>query len=116
MVFFVFAFFGTSGQVMVDGKNVSAEKEIAYIQLLYFVDKSTFKPIYLIDFGLLDNQKSTPKKQTIKIDKTEITDSMSPMYILNLLYKSGWEYMGDETYIKVPMMEDWYSFTLKRKR
>jgi hypothetical protein len=108
--------YGSSAQVFVDGKNVSADKDVTYIQFLYFVDKSTFKPVYLIDFGMIDNQQSPPKKQIIKIDKTEINDSMSPVYILNLFYKSGWEYMGDETFTKLTMMEDWYSFTLKRKR
>lgn len=108
--------FQSSAQILVDGKNVSADKDVSYIQLLYYVDKSTFKPVYMIDFGLVDNQQSTPKKQSIKIDKTEVSDSMSPVYLLNLLSKSGWEYMGDETYMRVPMMDDWYSFTLKRKK
>jgi hypothetical protein len=104
------------GQIVVDGKDVSSDKGIQYIQLLYYVDKSSFKPVYLVDYGMLDSQQGIPKKQALSIDKKEVKDSMSPIYILNLLYKSGWEYMGDETYVQVPMMEGWYSFTFKRRR
>lgn len=104
------------GQVVVDGKDVSAEKDVQYIQFLYYLEKGSFKPVYLIDYGLVDNQQGQAKKQKISIDKKEVTDSLSPINILNLLYKAGWEYMGDETYVQVPMMEGWYSFTLKRKK
>jgi hypothetical protein len=106
----------TNGQIVVDGKDVSSDKEIHYIQFLYYVEKSSFKPVYLIDYGIIDGQQGVPKKQKVSIDKNEIKASMSPIYILNLLYKAGWEYMGDETYVQVPMMEGWYSFTLKRKK
>lgn len=105
-----------NAQVVVDTKNVTADKDIQYIQFLYYVEKSSFKPVYLIDFGMVDTQTGPPKKQKVSIDKTEIKESMSPIHILNLLHKSGWEYMGDETYVQVPMMEGWYSFTLKRKK
>lgn len=106
----------TNAQVVVDGKDVTADKNIQYIQLLYYVEKSSFKPVYLIDYGMIDNQQGIPKKQKVSVDKNEIKDTMSPIYILNLLHKSGWEYMGDETYSHIPLMEGWYSFTLKRKK
>ncbi|HEY0740149.1 MAG TPA: hypothetical protein VGD40_01770 [Chryseosolibacter sp.] len=105
-----------SAQIVVDNKNVSSDKDITYIQFLYFIEKSTFKPVYVIDYGLIDNQQGAPKRQTIKIDSVQVTNSMSPMYIMNLLSKAGWEYMGDETYVQLPLMEDWYSFTLRRKK
>ena len=113
---FVFIVNNVSAQVVVDGKDVTADKEIAYIQFLYFMEKGTFKPVYLIDYGLIDNQQGPPKRQKILVGKVEIKESMSPMYILNMLNRAGWEYMGDETYVHVPMMEGWYSFTLKRKK
>lgn len=105
-----------NAQIVADGKDVTSDKSIQYIQLIYYVEKSSFKPVYMIDYGIIDGQLGTPKKQKVSIDKNEISDSMSPIYILNLLHKSGWEYMGDETYVQVPMMEGWYSFTLKRKK
>jgi hypothetical protein len=106
----------SKAQVIVDEKDISTDKDLTYIQFLYYIEKSTFRPVYLIDHGLVDSQQVPQKKQKLSINKVEIKDSMSPMYVLNLLAKSGWEYMGDETYVQVPMMEGWYSFTLKRKK
>lgn len=104
------------GQLQVDDKDINADKNVQYIQFLYYVDKGSFRPVYLIDYGLIDTQQGPPKKQKLMINKTEIKDNMSPIYILNQLYKAGWEYMGDEMYVHVPMGEGWYSFTLKRKK
>ncbi|HEY0652207.1 MAG TPA: hypothetical protein VGD65_03725 [Chryseosolibacter sp.] len=105
-----------NAQIEVDGKNVNDDTQVQYVQLLYYLEKGTLKPVYLIDHGLIDTQQGPLKPQKIRIDKIEVTASMSPVYILNLLHKAGWEYMGDETYVQVPMMEGWYSFTLKRKK
>jgi hypothetical protein len=105
-----------NAQVIVDTKNVTTDKDIQYIQFLYYLEKGSFKPVYLIDFGMVETQQGTPKKQKVSIDRTEVKDSMSPIFVLNLLHKSGWEYMGDEMYVQFPMMEGWYSYTLKRKK
>jgi hypothetical protein len=116
VILILFTLNGALAQITVDGKDINSDKEIAYIQFLYYVEKSSYKPVYLIDYGIVDLQQGPLKKQKIVIDKTEVKDSMSPVIILNLLHKSGWEYMGDETYVQVPMAEGWYSFTLKRKK
>ncbi len=102
------------GQVLVDAKNVNDDKAIQYIQFLYYIDKAEFKPVYMIDFGIVDPASTDMKKQKLTINGIEIKPTMSPMLVLNKLHQAGWEYLGDETYVHVPMMEGWYSFTLRR--
>jgi hypothetical protein len=102
------------GQVLVDNKNLNDEKDLQYIQFMYYIDKARARPVYMIDYGITDEKPF--KTQKLSVDQTEITGQMSPVLILNKLYKAGWEYMGDETYVEVPMMENWYSYTLKRKQ
>jgi hypothetical protein len=101
-------------QVIVDDANVSKLTDKVYIQLMYTIDKGSFKPIYFIDYGIAS--KASSEKQKILIDGVEVDGNLSPMMVLNMLYKSGWEYLGDMIYIREPVVDNWYVYTLRRKQ
>lgn len=103
------------GQVMIDSKNITEDNGIEYFQLMYYVDQKTFKPVYMIDYGVLENSNGPVKAQRIRVNNEEIKDSMSPVYVINKLHRAGWEYMGDAIYVKMPLMENLVTYTFKRK-
>jgi hypothetical protein len=101
-----------SAQLVVKEKNISEDKDINYIQLIYYVEKKTFKPVYLIDYGLqsVDSVDFNPE---IKVNGETIAE-LTPVAVLNKLYTAGWEYLGDYIYINgggLPM----HTLTLKRR-
>ena len=102
-----------SAQLIINDSNVSQQKEKKYIQFMYYVEKGTLKPVYYIDHGV--TEVDVAERQTIKIDGMEIVGDMSPMLVLNLLYKNGWEYMGDMHYQRQPMSDNFFIYTLKRR-
>ena len=108
-------------QVVVNGKNLNDEKELKYIQLMYFIDKSTFGPVFFIDFGYIEpeyNDILEPERhrlQTIVINGHEVTDRVTAVWILNQMHKAGWEYMGDVVYVPLRVMNNWHIMTLHRK-
>jgi hypothetical protein len=101
-----------NAQLIVNETNVSASDK-QYIQFMYYVSKETFKPVYYIDHGVMEVDINPTTK--IQIDGVNVVEDMSPMMVLNMLYKSGWEYMGDMLYLREPMINNWYVYTLRRK-
>ena len=102
-------------QLVVNGKNINDVKSTQYIQFTYYIEKNTLKPVYYIDYGMMDNEAPIDQKPSININNVVITPNMSPMLVLNKLYEAGWEYLGDFQYTEPPMMDRWYIYTLKRK-
>jgi hypothetical protein len=101
-------------QLIVNDSNVSQQKEKKYIQFMYYIEKGSQKPVYFIDHGITEVDVRATQK--IKVDNIEISGDMSPMLVLNLLYKNGWEYMGDMHYQREPMADNWFIYTLERRR
>jgi hypothetical protein len=108
-------------QLVVNGKNINAEKDVEYIQLMYYIDKSTFGPVFFIDFGYIEPEYTDiiePERdrlQRITINGEDVTDRITAVWILNQLNKAGWEYMGDAVYVPLRIMHNWHILTLKRK-
>lgn len=112
----------TEAQVIVDDKNLNEDKDLQYIQLMYYIEKSTLKPVYFLDYGFIEpeyNDILAPEAiyayPKIRIDGVELNDRVSPVGVLNQLHKAGWEYTGDLLSESVGMMKNWHVFTLKRK-
>ena len=109
-------------QVVVDKKNLNADKDLQYIQLMYYIDKSTLKPVYFVDYGFIEPEytdilepETMYEHPKIMIDGAELSDRISPVGVLNKLNKAGWEYTGDVLFERFGMMKNWHVFTLKRK-
>ena len=100
--------------MIVNDVNVSDSKDKEYVQFMYYITKDTFKPVYFIDHGLMESNIIPTQK--IKIDGVDVVSEMSPIMVLNMLYKNGWEYVGDMLYLREPMLNNWYIYTLKRKQ
>jgi hypothetical protein len=112
----------SEAQVVVDNKNLNEDKDLKYIQLMYYIEKSTMKPVYFLDYGFIEpeyNDILEPEAiyayPTIKINGSELTDRVSPVGVLNKLDDAGWEYTGDMLFERVGMMRNWHVFTLRRK-
>lgn len=112
----------SQAQVVVNDKNLNEDKDLQYIQLMYYVDKSTLKPVYFLDYGFIEpeyNDILEPEMMyeipKIRINGLELTDRVSPVGVLNKLYQAGWEYTADVLFERVGMMKDWHVYTLRRK-
>ena len=48
--------FNVSGhaQVVVNNKNINDDKDLEYVQLMYYVDKATLRPVFYLDYGLIE--------------------------------------------------------------
>jgi hypothetical protein len=103
-------------QLVVDNKNINDNPDIEYAQLLYYIDKGNYKPVYFIDIGAMESEMSSGAHQHITIDTVPVNSNMTPVLVLNKLYKAGWEYIGDAIYIALPLRDDWHVFTLKRRK
>src|SRR5688572_13952724 len=99
-------------QLIVDGKNVSDDPKIKYIQLSHYPDKKTFLPVWLIDYGIT-NLENVNLKPVITINGEELK-AVSPAAVLNKLYEAGWEYTGDHIFTENMQMAI-HTYTLKRK-
>ena len=113
--------FNASAQVVVNDKNLNEDKDLKYIQLMYFIDKATLRPVFYVDFGIIEpeyNEILRPDKdftlQKISINGEEVSDRVTAVWVLNKMYKAGWEYLGDVVYVPIPMMDKWTIFTMKR--
>ncbi|MEX1241492.1 MAG: hypothetical protein WEB30_17355 [Cyclobacteriaceae bacterium] len=121
VVFFLALNLTSRAQVVVDKKNLNDDKELKYIQLMYFVDKGGFKPVFYVDYGLIEPEYTDilePERdyrQKININGEEVNDRVTIVWLLNKVDKAGWEYMGDVVYLPLKMMDNWHVFTLKRK-
>ena len=108
-------------QVVVNNKNLNDDKDVEYIQLMYLIDKATLKPIFFVDYGVIEpeyNEILKPKdymEQKISINGEALSDRITVVGVLNQMHKAGWEYMGDVVYVPIPMMDNWHIFTLRRK-
>ena len=109
-------------QLVVNDKNLNDDKELTYIQLMYYIDKGTLRPVFYVDHGYIEPEYKgiiDPDKdselQRIIINGEELGDRVTVVWVLNKLHKAGWEYMGDVVYVPIPMMDKWTVFTLKRK-
>lgn len=100
-------------QVIVDGKNLNEDKTIEYIQLNYYIDRTSLLPVYLIDFGLNSGKEDVNLTPKIQVN-SEFLSYDSPVAVLNKLYRAGWEYLGDHLYLD-SNFERLHMYTLKRK-
>jgi hypothetical protein len=109
------------GQVVVNGKNLNSDPDLEYIQLMYYVDKSNFTPVFIVDFGLIEPEYTDiiePEiagRQQIMINGESITDRVTVVWVMNKMHKAGWEYMGDVVFVPLRSMHNWHVFTLRRK-
>lgn len=108
-------------QVVVNGKNLNNDRELEYIQLMYYIDKNSIKPIFFVDYGFIEPEYTDildpghPEHQTITINGEELTDRVTVVWVLNKMNKAGWEYIGDVVFVQLKVMNDWHIYTLKRK-
>jgi hypothetical protein len=115
--------FNVSGhaQVVVNSKNINDDKDLEYVQLMYYVDKATLRPVFYLDYGLIEPEYTdiiAPErdyKQKISINGEELNDRITVVWVLNKMHQAGWEYMGDSIYLPLRMMDKWHVFTLRRK-
>ena len=109
-------------QVIVNGKNLNNNEDLDYIQLMYYIDKSSIRPVFYVDYGLIEpdyNDIVAPEvlgTQKIIIDGDELTDRVTVVWVLNKMSKAGWEYVGDVVYIPLRAMNNWHVYTLKRRK
>lgn len=121
VVFFLALNLTSGAQVVVDKKNLNDDKDLKYIQLMYFFDKGSFKPIFYVDYGFIEPeytdilQPERDYRQRININGEDVNDRVTVVWLLNKMDKAGWEYMGDVVYLPLKMMDNWHVFTLKRK-
>lgn len=102
----------TKGQLLVGDKNINEDQSIHYVQLIYYVEKKGFKPVYMIDYGL-KNIDNVDLKPEIRLNGEAIGE-LTPVAILNKLYEAGWEYIGDYNYIQGAGLPT-HAYTLKRR-
>ena len=108
-------------QLVVNGKDLNTDKELEYIQLMYYIDKGSIKPVFYVDDGFIEPEYSEildPGKledQNITIDGERITDRVTVVWVLNKMNKAGWEYMGDVVFVPLKVMNNWHVYTLRRK-
>ena len=121
VVVFILGFgFQSDAQVVVNNKNLNDDKDLEYIQLMYYVDRSTLKPVFYVDYGFIEPEYTdiiAPErdyKQVIRINGEDVTDRVTVVWLMNKMHQSGWEYMGDVIYLPMKMMDKWHVFTLRR--
>ena len=120
--FILFSAIECQSQVVVNGKNLNKEKDLEYIQVMFYVDKSTFKPVFHVDFGFIEpeyddiNYPERDHRQTIMINGEEINDRVTIVWVLNKMHKAGWEYLGDEVFVRRGAMGNWQVFTMQRRK
>jgi len=109
-------------QLVVNGTDLNSNPELEYIQLMYYIEKATIKPVFFVDHGLIEpeyNDIVHPDrmgKQLIIINGEEVTDRVTVVWVLNKMNQAGWEYLGDVVFVPLRSMNDWHVYTLKRKR
>ena len=112
---------GSHAQVVVNNKNINDDKDLEYVQLMYYVDKASLRPVFYLDFGLIEPEYTDiirPErdyKQKIIINGEELNDRITVVWVLNKMHQAGWEYMGDSIYLPLRMMDKWHVFTLRRR-
>lgn len=108
-------------QVVVNGKNLNNDPDIEYIQLMYYIDKASIKPVFYVDYGYIEpeyNDILEPEhhdQQMITISGEELTDRVTVVWVLNKMNKAGWEYLGDVVFVPLRVMNNWHIYTLRKK-
>ena len=111
----------SSAQLVVNGKDLNTDENLEYIQLMFYIDKASIKPVFYVDDGFIEpeyNEILEPRKlenQNIIIDGEKITDRVTVVWVLNKMNKAGWEYMGDVVFVPLRVMNNWHVYTLRRK-
>ncbi len=109
------------GQLVVNGKDLNNETGLEYIQLMYYIDKASIKPVFFIDYGFIEPEYNDvlhpdqPDFQSISINGEPVTERVTVVWVLNKLNQAGWEYLGDVVFIPLRVMNNWHVYTLKRK-
>lgn len=109
-------------QLMVNGKDLNKDSDLEYIQLMYYIDKSSIKPVFYVDYGYIEpeyNDILEPEHhdgQVIRINGEELTDRVTVVWALNKLNKAGWEYMGDVVFVPLRVMNNWHIYTLRKRQ
>ena len=123
VLFFLFAIASSNdgrAQVIVNGKNLNNDHDLEYIQLMYYIDKSSIKPVFYIDYGYIEPeyndiiQPDYHDSQAITINGEELTDRVTVVWVLNKMKKAGWEYMGDVVFVPLKVMNNWHVYTLHK--
>src|SRR5687768_5060071 len=92
-------------QVVVNGKNLNKDADLQYIQLMYYIDKASIKPVFYVDYGFIEPEYTDilepehSDHQTVTINGEELTDRVTVVWVLNKMNKAGWEYMGDVVFV-----------------
>ena len=111
----------SDAQLVVNGKNLNADQELQYIQLMYYIDKASIKPVFYIDYGFIEPEYNDiiepeqPDQQLVTINGAELTDRVTVVWVLNKMSKAGWEYVGDVVFVPLKVMNNWHIYTLRRK-
>lgn len=108
-------------QLMVNGKDLNKDGDLEYIQLMYYIDKASIKPVFYVDYGYIEPEyndileRKHHDHQVILINGEALTDRVTVVWVLNKLNKAGWEYMGDVVFIPLRVMNNWHIYTLRKK-
>lgn len=109
-------------QLVVNGTDLNKNKNLEYIQLMYYIDKSSIKPVFYVDYGFIEpeyNDILQPgqqhEQQHITIDGETLTDRVTVVWVLNKMHQAGWEYMGDVVFVPLKVMNNWHIYTLRRR-
>lgn len=108
-------------QVVVNGKNLNTDHDLEYIQLMYYIDKASIKPVFYVDYGYIEpeyNDILQPEHhdhQMVTINGEELTDRVTVVWVLNKMNNAGWEYMGDVVFVPLRVMNNWHIYTLRKK-
>ena len=108
-------------QLVVNGTDLNKNPNLEYIQLMYYIDKASIKPVFYVDYGfiepeyndILDPHRS--EQQHITINGEILSDRVTVVWVLNKMHQAGWEYIGDVVFVPLKVMNDWHIYTLKRK-
>ena len=109
-------------QVVVNGKNINNDRALEYIQLMYYTSKATFGPVFFVDYGFIEPEyidilePETAGQQQIMINGEELSDRVTVVWVLNQMFKAGWEYTGDVVFVPLRAMNNWHVFTMRRIR
>lgn len=108
-------------QLVINGTDLNKNKNLEYIQLMYYIDKSSIKPVFYVDFGFIEpeyNDILEPgqrEQQHITINGESLTDRVTVVWVLNKMHQAGWEYMGDVVFVPLKVMNNWHIYTLRRR-
>lgn len=111
----------SQAQLIVNGTNLNNNENLEYIQLMYYIDKSSIKPVFYVDFGFIEPEyndileRGQQEQQHITINGETLTDRVTVVWVLNKMHQAGWEYMGDVVFVPLKVMNNWHIYTLRRK-